>query len=113
MSFQNYKSFQNPLPPKEVHFQDLRVEPWEDKTRLKIFVNISEFLNPPNINFYIKDSKNSILSEVTLIENVDKEFVFTMHLRNYTIQKELTMYGEIFYADDIGVVNSKTIGFSI
>ncbi len=109
----NYRSFQNPLPPKEVHFVELSVEPWEDNNRLKVFVKISEFSLPPNFNFFISDTNNSIISEVTLIENVDKEFVFTMHLRNYSGQKDLIISGEIFYQDEIGVVNRKSIKISI
>jgi len=53
------KNFTNPLPPKEVHFIDLKIEPWEDKMRFKVFVQISEFIEPPNLNFIITD-KNSV-----------------------------------------------------
>lgn len=109
----NYRSFQNPLPPNEVHFVELSVEPWEDNNRFKVFVKISEFSTPPNLNFYFSDTNNSIISEVTLIENVDKEFVFTMHLRNYSGQKDLLLTGEIFYQNEIGVVNRKSIKLSL
>jgi hypothetical protein len=105
--------FTNPLPPKEVHFLELKVEPWEDKSRLKIFVKISQFSIAPNLNFFIKDKENSLLSEVTLIENIETDFVFTMHLRNYSDQKDLCIFGEIFYGDEIGVVNSISTEFSL
>lgn len=113
MLMNNYRSFQNPLPPKDVHFVDLSVEPWEDNLRLKVFVKISEFSDPPNLNFFISDMNDSKISEVTLIENVDKEFVFTMHLRNYSGQRDLLIIGEIFYPDEIGVVNRKTIKINL
>lgn len=113
MKINNYKFFENPLPPEEVYFIELKVEPWEDNNRLKIFVSISEFSSPPNLNFFITDEKRTLLSEVTLIENIDKEFVFTMHLRHHSDQKELILNGEIFYPDDIGIVNRKTVPFTI
>lgn len=113
MGIKNYKSFENPLPPEEVHFLDLKVEPWEDKNRLKVFVKISEFTTPPNLNFFITDENDSLISEVTLIENIDIEFVFTMHLRKNSNQQTLFLKGEIFYQEDIGIVNRKTISFTI
>jgi len=107
------KNFTNPLPPKEVHFIDLKIEPWEDKMRFKVFVQISEFLEPPNLNFIITDKNSEIVSEVTLIENVDTDIVFTMHLRNASQQNQLTLLGEIFYSEEIGKVDSQTINFSL
>lgn len=107
------RNFTNPLPPSEVHFIELKVDPWEDKTRLKVFLKISEFTHPPNLNFYIKNTDSDIISEVTLIENVDTELVFTMHLRNPNPANQLTLSGEIYYADDIGRVDTKTIEFNL
>lgn len=107
------KNFNNPLPPNEVHFIDLKIEPWEDKMRLKVFAQISEFLEPPNMNFFITNKNSEIISEVTLIENVDTDIVFTMHLRNTCQQNQLTLLGEIFYSEEIGKVDSLTISFSL
>lgn len=107
------KNFSNPLPPKEVHFIDLKIEPWEDKMRYKVFVQISEFAQPPNLNFYISNLNSEIISEVTLIENVETDIVFTMHLRNLSQQNQLKLLGEIFYSDEIGVVDSKTVSFNL
>jgi hypothetical protein len=109
----NINKFENPLPPQEVHFLDLQVEPWEDKTRIKVFVKLSEFTMPPNLDFCIKDKTGLIFSEVSLIENIDIEFVFTMHLRINSDKKEFILLGEIFYQDGIGIVDSKSVNFSI
>jgi len=107
------KNFANPLPPNEVHFIDLKIEPWEDKMRFKIFAKISEFLEPPNLNFYISNTNSEIISEVSLIENIDTDIVFTMHLRNASQPDQLTLLGEIFYSDEIGKVDSQTISFTL
>ena len=107
------KNFTNPLPPKEVHFIDLKIEPWEDKKRLKVFLKISEFAQPPNLNFYISNTNSEIISEVTLIENVDTEIVFTMHLRSLNLSDQLSLSAEIYYSDEIGLVDSKKINFNI
>jgi hypothetical protein len=107
------KNFTNPLPPNEVHFIDLKIEPWEDKKRLKVFLKISEFTQPPNLNFYISNTNSEIISEVTMIENIDSEIVFTMHLRSSDQSDQLTLSAEIFYSDEIGKVDSKTISFNL
>ena len=107
------KNFTNPLPPNEVRFIDLKIEPWEDKKRLKVFVQISEFTQPPNLNFYISNSSSEIISEVTMIENVDTEIVFTMHLRSSNLSNQLSLSAEIYYSDEIGKVDSKTISFNL
>lgn len=103
------KNFTNPLPPNEVHFIDLKIEPWEDKMRFKVFVKISEFLEPPNLNFYIANMNAEVISEVTFVENVDTDIEFTMHLRNASQLNQMTLLGEIFYSDEIGKVDSKAI----
>lgn len=107
------KNFTNPLPPNEVHFIDLKIEPWEDKKRLKVFLKISEFLQPPNFNFFISNSNSDIISEVTIIENVEDEIVFTMHLRNSDQSDQLTLTAEMYYSEEIGKVDSKTISFNL
>ena len=112
MNFNHFKTFENPLPPSEVHFIELKVEPWDDKTRIKVFVKISEFSVPPNFNFFIKHNE-TILSEVTLIENIDTEFVFTMHMRIPSDQNSFTLLGEIIYQDEIGTVDIKSLQFTI
>lgn len=107
------KNFDNPLPPDQVRFLDLYVEPWEDKKRLKVFVKITQFTTPPNLSFQILDNQDVNLSEVTLIENVDTDIVFTMHLRSQNEQEDLTLKGEIFYSEEIGQVDKKEIAFTL
>ena len=105
------KNFTNPLPPEKVHFIDLKAEPWEDQTRIKIFVKISEFNTPPNLNFFILNKMNETVSEVTLIENVDADIVFTMHIRNNSYKDLKILKGEIFYSEEIGKVDTTSIEF--
>ena len=107
------KNFDNPLPPDQVRFLDLHVEPWEDKKRLKVFVKITQFTTPPNLCFQILDDQNVNLSEVTFIENIDTDIVFTMHLRSKNEQEDLTLKGEIFYSEEIGQVDKKEIAFTL
>ncbi len=107
------KNFQNPLPPTEVKFIDLSTEPWEDNKRIKIFARITEFTTPPNLTFTIVDNGNHVLSEVTLIENIDTDIVFTMHLRNPKNQNKLQLRGHIFYPEEIGTVDQKFFDFAL
>jgi len=107
------KNFTNPLPPNEVHFLDLKIEPWADRKRVKIFIKISEFSSPPNLNFSLKNKKGEIFSQVTMIENVDTDIVFTMHLRGNSEDANYILNGEIFYPGDYGIVDKEAIEFTI
>lgn len=98
--------------PDEVRFLDLNVEPWEDKTRLKIFVQTTPFSKYPNLDFLIESADGSKIAQASIIENVESKFVFTMHLRNKSNQGTYLLIGTISY-EDIGIVDRKTFQFEI
>ena len=98
-----------PMPGLEVHFIELKTDTWEVPGCFKVFVRISEFLYPPSFNFYLKDKNGVIVSELTFVESSDSEFVFTMHIRRSDYSPPLELTGEIFYPDDPGVIETKSI----
>ncbi|PKO17303.1 MAG: hypothetical protein CVU39_05995 [Chloroflexi bacterium HGW-Chloroflexi-10] len=104
---------ENALPPEEVIIEDLRVEPWEDMTRLKIFVKISPFQKPANLHFELFNQEKKKLTEVAIIENTEIQFVFTIHLKSTAETGEYQLKASLDYGEDFGVTNSKTINFSL
>ncbi len=99
-------------PPQEVRFSDLKVEPWDDKTRLKILVQITPFNKNPDLEFQIESADGSKIAQVSIIENIESKFVFTMHLRNKSKQGPYLLIGTISY-EEIGIVDQKTYQFEI
>jgi hypothetical protein len=106
------KSQLDALPPSDVRFLDLQVEPWEDKTRLKILAQLTPFSKFPNLEFSIKCEDGSIIAQSSIIENIESKFVFTMHLRSRNKPGPYILIGIISY-EDIGVVDQKTYKFEV
>ncbi len=43
------------LPPAEVRFTELRIEPWPDGRRLRVHVSLTPFQNKPDLEAMILD----------------------------------------------------------
>ena len=103
--------FIRPIPdgaraPKDVVFEEVRAEPAEDYSRIKIFVKLSPFEKPQDLHFQIMDSRNSLLAETTIIENTEYQFVFTMHLKNNGLAENGTLLAQIDYGEEYGITHS-------
>ncbi len=69
------------LPPQQVRFLDLHVEPWPDGRRVRVHVTLTPFQQNPNLEAVISDADGHEVARASIIENADDRFVFTMHIR--------------------------------
>lgn len=106
----------NPPPdgadPQNVRFNELRVEPWPDGDKIRVHAQIAPFLKPPDLEAAILNSTGDEISSVTIIENIDFNLVFTMHIRRPSVDGRYTLIGRILY-EDLGVVDEATTEFVI
>jgi hypothetical protein len=100
------------LPPPEVRFIELRVEPWPDGRKVRVHVSLTPFLKNPDLEMVITNQGGKEVSRVSIIENADDRFVFTMHLRISDESGIFTLSGTLLY-QDIGKVDQRTISFEI
>lgn len=101
------------VPPEEVRFLELKVVPWEDTHRLKVHVRLTPFQKPPDLEFEIWDIEKKALASAFIVENIDFEFVITLHLRVKTASnQDLTLHASILY-EDTGVVHEKEVAFHL
>jgi hypothetical protein len=108
-----YKPPEDGLPPKEIRVQTLRAEPWpEDARRVRIHVDITPFLERPNIDVFIADEDGNEVSSITIIESIDAQMVFTMHLRGAYRLGKFTLSARLYYSE-IGEVDQKSVNFEI
>lgn len=70
-----------PLPPDEVRVKELRAEPWPDKRRVRVYLEITPFQQRPNGNITITDAAGEEVASVSFIETIDPKMEFTIHLR--------------------------------
>ncbi|GAP10489.1 hypothetical protein BECAL_01659 [Bellilinea caldifistulae] len=101
------------VPPEQVRFLDLLVEPWEDRQRVRVHARITPFQKPPNLEFEIRDANGEMLASAYIVENIDFDLVITMHLRRLSLQpQQFTLHANIQY-DEIGLVYEDQILFSL
>jgi hypothetical protein len=69
-----------PLPPNQIRFRSVRVVPYPDRTRVRINLEITPFLEKPNIDISIVDSAGEEAASARVIENLDPTLTLTLHL---------------------------------
>ncbi len=103
---------QDGLPPKEVRFSELRVEPWPEGDKIRVHAQITPFTKPPDLELVLFDASGNELSIVNVVENIDFSLVFTMHIRNPSADRNYTLTAKISY-EDIGIVDESSTTFVI
>jgi hypothetical protein len=102
----------DPLPPAEVRFLEVRLEPWPDGQRVRVHVTLTPFQNRPNLVAKIFDSQKHLLSQADIIETMDDRLVFTMHLRADDPPGPFRLEISLHY-EDTGQIDQRGVDFSI
>jgi hypothetical protein len=98
-------------PPKEVRFTELRVEPWPDGTRVRVHLSLTPFQDPPNLEAVLSEAHGPEITRAAIIENVDEQIVFTMHIRTPAASGAYALHVVITYPD-IGTVDERSVAFT-
>lgn len=106
----------NPPPdgasPQDVRFLEFRVEPWPEGDKIRIHAQITPFLKPPDLEAVLFNSEGNEISSVNIIENIDFNLVFTMHIRFPSPDGKYTLTGNISY-EDTGIVHETKTSFEL
>ena len=107
----SYEPPEDGLPPQEVRIIDLRAEPWpEDRRRVRIRLEVTPFLERPNMEVIITDAQGDEISSINIIESIDTHLAFTMHIRGEQVELSYHLAASISYPD-LGTVDQKRIVF--
>ncbi len=109
-SWNPYQPPEDGLPPQEVRFVELRVEPWPDGRRVRVHMQITPFLERPNINVSIQNSDHKEVSSINIIESIDDAMTFTMHIREEKVKGEYTLTATLAYPE-VGTVAQDHVVF--
>lgn len=101
---------ENGVPPQEVRLIDLRVEPWPDGRRVRVFAELNPFLENPNLEASIATPGGDEVAHASIIETAEEKIVFTMHLRALQVGGVYNLTVRVLYPDQ-GIVDEKTISF--
>jgi len=102
----------NSLPPAEVRFSELRVEPWPDGRRVRVHLTLTPFQLKPNLEAVLTDAEGHSIASTTVIETADTRMVFTMHIRTPQTAGQYQLSASISYPD-LGVVDEQSTSFVI
>jgi len=100
------------LPPSEVRFTELRVEPWPDGRRVRVHITLTPFQQNPSLEAVLSDAHGHPLTSTSIIETAENRMVFTLHLRPAVAGVPYHLSVEILYSE-IGVVDQRSISFEV
>ncbi len=70
--------------PEETHITSLRAEPWPDRTRVRVDLEITPFQKRPHIDVTLFDSDGNEVASTHLVEPMSWKLEFTLHVRGKT-----------------------------
>src|SRR5512139_2447106 len=70
-----------PLPPGEVRIRSFRAEPWPDKRRVRVLLELTPFQKGPNSEIEIRNAEGNEVASLTIIETINPKMEMTIHLR--------------------------------
>lgn len=88
-----------PLPPDQMSFRSVAVEPFPDRRRLGVRLTITPFLVRPSIDLEVLDSAGVKVASSSIIEATDVEMSVTLHLRQAADDDRFTLSARLHYPD--------------
>jgi hypothetical protein len=87
-----------PRPRDEVRWRQLTVTSLGDGRRLRIDVELTPFLERPNLDLDVMDPAGELIVRTSVVEADSPSFSVTMHLRGRPQAGEYTLRGALSYA---------------
>ncbi len=103
---------ENALPPSEVRFTEFHIEPWPDGRQIRVHIRLTPFLQPPNLETILSGPDGKEVSSTLIVENVDTDLVFTMHIRGRAKPGLYSLRCQVVY-ESAGVVDSAETDYSL
>ncbi len=88
-----------PRPKAEVRFTESKVTPLADGRRVKLYFALTPFVERPSVDMRVINAVGKEVATMSLIEAMDTEFDFTVHLRGPQPQGEHTLRLTLFYLE--------------
>ena len=100
------------LPPAEVRFVEVHVEPWPDGRRLRVHMTLTPFKTPPNLQATLLNDQDEEIAGANIIETVAERLVFTMHIPAQAVGSQYKLAADLMYPE-LGVVDHRMVAFEI
>ncbi|HEY3312979.1 MAG TPA: hypothetical protein VGK00_15165 [Anaerolineales bacterium] len=92
---------QVPLPPQEMRFFEVKVEPVMDEgpLRLRVYVETTAFQKRPYLEVTLFDKHGDEIASASIIEPMQRKNVFTMHVRGKQQSGKFSLLARLFYPE--------------
>ena len=90
-----------PVPPEDMRFVDLKVEPVLDDgpVRLRVYMETTAFQQRPYMEVNLYNSRGDEIASASIIEPIQRKNVFTMHLRGGQQSGKFSLQARLFYPE--------------
>lgn len=88
-----------PRPPAEVRFRDVALRPYPDGRRMKLSFQLTPFQRRPNVDVTASNAEGDEVAALSLIEAMDTQFDFTVHLRGPEPAGPHQLHLTLFYTE--------------
>ena len=90
-----------PIPPEEMRFKEVKVEPVLDggPVRLRVYLETTAFQQRPYMEVNLYDSHGEEIASASIIEPIQRKNVFTMHLRGAQQSGKFSLQARLFYPE--------------
>ncbi len=91
-----------PLPRAQMRFEKVAADPYADGRRVRLRFRLPPFEERPSVDAWVTNGDGHIVAMMSLIEAMEQDFEFTLHLRGPEPRGSHTLHLQIFYiaADD-------------
>lgn len=88
-----------PLPPEEVRWVELAVEPYPDGHRLKLRIRVTPFQERPNFEIRVLNPDAVEVANISIIESMEPTIELTAHLRGDPAPGPYWVHARLEYPD--------------
>lgn len=101
-----------PVPPEEVRVRSIELKPFPDGRRLRVQLDLTPFQQRPSLEVTIFDPEGAPVAVTNIIETIDPQLEFTMHLQRASQAGRYRMRVETAYQDG-DTVDVKDVDFEL
>lgn len=87
-----------PLPREQVRIKQLGLFVYEDGRRVQVGFALTQFAERPSLEVSITNPQGREVASLHIIETLETNFSFTMHLRDTTPADSYTVTATLYYA---------------
>ncbi|MBL8046471.1 MAG: hypothetical protein JNL09_08020 [Anaerolineales bacterium] len=107
--YEDPEDIPQPMPREDVRFESVQTEPYPDGRRVKLTFKLKPFIERPSVEAWVTNASGHMVATLSLIEAMDQEFDFTVHLRGPQPTGLHTLHLELFYVADVEKPDEKQI----